>query len=41
VTVVNPDRAAASAMGVNLMSQEGRADVTAAGLAQGRRLAGA
>jgi NTE family protein len=41
VCVVNPDRAAAGAMGVNLMSPDGRADVTAAGLAQGRRLAGA
>ncbi len=41
VTVVNPDRAAAAAMGVNLMSPEGRGEVTAAGLAQGRRLAGA
>jgi NTE family protein len=39
VTNVNPDPAAAEAMGSNLMSPAGREDVTAAGLAQGRRLA--
>jgi NTE family protein len=38
VDVVNPDAAAAAAMGVNLMSPRGREGVTAAGLAQGRRL---
>ncbi|HYI37315.1 MAG TPA: patatin-like phospholipase family protein, partial [Thermoleophilaceae bacterium] len=41
VSVVSPDRAAADAMGINLMSPDGRDRVTAAGLAQGRRLAGA
>ncbi|HYI37441.1 MAG TPA: patatin-like phospholipase family protein [Thermoleophilaceae bacterium] len=39
VTTVNPDRACAEAMGMNLMDPSGRADVTAAGLEQGRRLA--
>lgn len=39
VATVNPDRAAAAAMGVNLMDPAGRAAVTSAGLAQGRRLA--
>jgi NTE family protein len=39
VTLVNPDHAAAEAMGTNLMSPSGREEVTAAGLAQGRRLA--
>ena len=38
VTTVNPDRATAAAMGINLMSPDGRADVTAAGIEQGRRL---
>jgi NTE family protein len=41
VKTVNPDRASAAAMGTNLMRSGGRADVIAAGLAQGRRLAAA
>ncbi|HEY2180303.1 MAG TPA: patatin-like phospholipase family protein [Solirubrobacteraceae bacterium] len=36
---VNPDRASAAAMGVNLMDARRRSDVIEAGLAQGRRLA--
>lgn len=39
VTTVNPDRASAAAMGTNLMHSGPSAAVTAAGLAQGRRLA--
>ena len=39
VKVLNPDDAAAQAMGSNLMRQSGRSEVIAAGLAQGRRLA--
>jgi NTE family protein len=39
VTVVNPDRASAAAMGTNLMHSGPRARVIAAGVAQGRRLA--
>ena len=39
VTTVNPDRASADAMGMNLMDPSGRAEVTSAGLEQGRRLA--
>jgi NTE family protein len=38
VATVNPDSAAAAAMGLNLMQPSGRSAVTAAGLAQGRRL---
>jgi NTE family protein len=39
VDTVNPDRASVEAMGTNLMDPAPRAAVTAAGLAQGRRLA--
>ena len=39
VATVNPDPNAAAAMGLNLMDPGNRAAVTAAGLAQGRRLA--
>jgi NTE family protein len=39
VTVVNPDRASAAAMGTNLMHSGPRARVIEAGVAQGRRLA--
>jgi hypothetical protein len=39
VKVVNPDPAAAEAMGSNLMAPGNRAQVTTAGLEQGRRLA--
>ncbi|MFL5782280.1 MAG: patatin-like phospholipase family protein, partial [Thermoleophilaceae bacterium] len=39
VSVVNPDRASAAAMGTNLMSAGPRERVIAAGVAQGRRLA--
>jgi NTE family protein len=39
VTTVNPDRESAAAMGTNLMRSGPHAAVTAAGLAQGRRLA--
>jgi NTE family protein len=38
-TTVNPDRASAAAIGVNLMDARRRDDVIEAGLAQGRRLA--
>jgi NTE family protein len=40
VTNVGPDRAAAQVMGANLMDPGPRADVRAAGFAQGRALAG-
>jgi NTE family protein len=40
VTTVNPDPASSLAMGTNLMNRRRRAQVIAAGLAQGRRLAG-
>jgi NTE family protein len=39
VDTVDPDRASASAMGVNLMDSSRREQVIAAGLAQGRALA--
>jgi NTE family protein len=38
VTVISPDRASVSAIGPNLMNPAPRAQVVAAGLAQGRRL---
>ena len=41
VTVVDPDRASSIAMGANLLDAGPRPDVIAAGLEQGRRLAGA
>jgi len=41
VTVVDPDRASSIAMGPNLLDAGPRPDVIAAGLEQGRRLAGA
>ncbi len=41
VTTISPDRDSAAAMGVNLMNSGPRAEVIAAGLAQGRRLAAA
>jgi NTE family protein len=41
VTVVNPDDGSRRAMGLNLLDPRPRADVVAAGLQQGRRLAGA
>jgi NTE family protein len=41
VTTVNPDAASVAAMGVNLMDHSRRQAVIDAGLAQGRRLAGA
>jgi NTE family protein len=41
VTTVNPDTASVAAMGVNLMDHSRRQAVIDAGLAQGRRLAGA
>lgn len=38
VTTINPDRASVAAMGANLMDPARRAEVVAAGIAQGRRL---
>jgi NTE family protein len=38
-TTINPDRASAAAIGLNLMDARRRSDVIEAGLAQGRRLA--
>jgi NTE family protein len=39
VSTINPDEASRAAMGTNLMDPGRRAEVIAAGLAQGRRLA--
>jgi NTE family protein len=39
VSTINPDEASRTAMGINLMDPSRRAEVIAAGLAQGRRLA--